>query len=147
MRTTSKSPQEIRQLGVVLVVAMPGLALAAFVAAMTLPVDSARPALAMVGLLAVFGAAGAGLVMTRVTETRTQAMPLRMWMVVSVASSVTSLHTLYTDYPEVPGLLTSLSSVVYTVAVLGSVVPAMVAAIQVENSVKSWGVASPELPT
>lgn len=147
MRTTSKSPREIRQLGVVVVAAMPGLALAAFVAAMTLPLESARPALAVVGLLGVCGGAGAGLVMMRVTETRTRTMPLRVWMVVSVVSSFTALRTLYTDYPEVSGLLTSLSSVVYTVAVLGSAALAMVAAIQVENSVRSWGVGSPELPS
>ncbi|MEU0883265.1 hypothetical protein ABZ345_32050 [Lentzea sp. NPDC005914] len=144
---TNKSPQEIRQLGVVLVAATPGLALTAFVAAMTLPLYSTvRPGIAAVGVLAVFGAAGTGLVMTTVTEALTKTMPLRVGVVVSVAASTTSLHTLYTEYPEVRGLLTSLSSVAFTAAVLASAAMALLAAVQVEQSVKSWGVGSPDLP-
>ncbi|MDX8035051.1 hypothetical protein SK803_32955 [Lentzea sp. BCCO 10_0856] len=78
MRTwrSTRSPQEIRQLGVVLVAATPGLAL---------------------GVMAVFGALAVGLVMTRVTVVLTQTKPLRVWTIVSAVGSTTSLSTLYTD--------------------------------------------------
>lgn len=129
-----------------LVAATPGLALAAFVAGMTLPYPGIGAGLAVVGVLAVFGTSAVGLVMTRVTEVLTQTKPLRIWMVVSAAATTTSLSTLYTDYPEVSGLLTSLSSVVFTVAVVASGLMVTFAVVQIEQSVRSWGTVSPELP-
>jgi hypothetical protein len=140
------STQEIRQFGVVLVAAGPGLVLAAFVAGMTLPLfDVARVFIAAAGVVAVFGVVAIGLVMTSVTEVFPQAKALRMWTVVSVIGGVNALSTLYTDHPEEAGLLTSLSSVVFTVVVLTSVSAVVFAAVQVEQSVKSWGVVTPEL--
>lgn len=141
------STQEIRQFGVVLVAAGPGLVLAAFVAGMTLPLfDVARAFIAAEGVVAVFGMVATGLVMTSVTEVFPQAKPLRVWMMVSVVGGTFALSTLYTDYPEEAGLLTSLSSVVFTVVVLSSMLAVVFATVQVEQSVKSWGVVIPELP-
>ena len=47
-----------------------------------------------------------------------------------------ALLTLYTDYPEVDGLLTSLSSVVFTVAVAASMVVVMFVAVEVDRNAK-----------
>jgi hypothetical protein len=98
--------QEIRQFGVVLVAAGPGLALAAFVAGMTLPLhDFVRAMIAGTG-------------------------------VVPFTTGTVALSTLYTDHPEVDGLLTSLSSVVFTVAVVASMLVVSFFTVQVDQSAK-----------
>lgn len=130
-----------------LVAATPGLALAAFVAGMTLPYAGIGVMLAAVGVMAVLGALAVGLVMTRMTEALTPTKSLHVWAIVSAVGGTTSLSTLYTDYPEVHGLLTSLSSVVFTVVVMASMLMVVYAAVQVDQSVRSWGTVSPELPT
>jgi len=141
------SPQQVRQLGVVLVAAGPGLALAAFVAGMTLPLfDVARTYIAAEGVVSVAGGIGVGLVMMRMSEALVAVKPLRTWMLVNVLAGTTALLTLYTDYPEKTGLLTSLSSVVFTVAVLVSVLGTVYALHRVEQGIKSWGLVLPELP-
>ncbi|WP_439664119.1 hypothetical protein ACSHWB_23340 [Lentzea sp. HUAS TT2] len=141
------SPQQIRQHGVVLVAASPGMALAAFVAGMTLPLfDVARAFIAAEGVVSVAGGMGAGLVLARTSEALVAVKPLRVWMMVNVVAGTTALLTLYTDHPEKTGLLTSLSSVVFTVAVLASVLGTFYVLHQAEQGIKSWGLALPELP-
>ncbi|GGU55168.1 hypothetical protein GCM10010178_54490 [Lentzea flava] len=131
-----------------LVAAAPGLALAVFVAGMTLPLyPGVGAVLAAVGCLAVLGVLGVGLTMTKVTEVVTHIKPLRVWAIVCGSGTYTSLSTLYTDYPEVNGLLTSVSSVVFTVVVVASTSLVLYAALEVEASVKAWGTVPPELPT
>ncbi|MDX3663982.1 hypothetical protein PV646_42430 [Streptomyces sp. ID05-26A] len=129
--------QEIKQFGVVLVSAGPGLALAAFVAGMTLPLyDFIRVLIAGQGVLSTLGCAAVGVVVVQVPDLPRLAKVLRFWILVPFVTGFIALETLYTDYPEVDGLLTSLSSVVFTVAVVASTGATTFVAALVDQSVK-----------
>ncbi|MDX8050062.1 hypothetical protein SK571_11785 [Lentzea sp. BCCO 10_0798] len=131
------STQEIRQFGVVLVAAGPGLALAAFVAGMTLPLhDFVRAMIAGMGVAAAFSCVCMGVVVFQVPDLPRLAKLLRFWLVIPFTTGTVALSTLYTDHPEVDGLLTSLSSVVFTIAVVASMLVVTFFTVQVDQSAK-----------
>ncbi|MET9231298.1 hypothetical protein [Lentzea sp. NPDC003310] len=135
-RLGSMSPQQIRQLGVVLAAAGPGLGLAAFVAGMTVPLyDFARVLLAGAGVVAAVGCAAVGVVVIQVPDLPRLAKALRFGFLVPFVAGFVALQTLYTDFPEVDGLLTSLSSVVFTIAVVASMGASMTIAALTDRSV------------
>ncbi|MFD4670085.1 hypothetical protein ACFWNN_10140 [Lentzea sp. NPDC058450] len=130
-------PEEIKRWGVALVAAGPGMALAAFVAGMTLPVYSyVRPWLAWPGAVAALGCVLSGLLVLRVPDLARVNKLLRYCLGVPISLGVVTLNILYTDYPEVDGLLTSLSSIVLTLVVVASIGLTMVLAHRVERVVK-----------
>ncbi|GLY53685.1 hypothetical protein [Lentzea sp. NBRC 102530] len=132
------SSQEIRQYGVALVAAGPGLALTAFVAGMTLPLrDFARQWLAWPGALAALGCVVAGVLVLRVPDLQRLNKLLRYCLGVPVSFGTISLLTLYTDHPGVDGLLTSLSSVVFTLAMVASAGLTLFVALRVERAAKA----------
>jgi Na+/melibiose symporter-like transporter len=61
---------------------------------------------------------------------------LRIWLGAPAGAGTIALLTLCTDYPEVNGLLTSLSSVVFTVATVASMVVVMFVGVAVDRNAK-----------
>ncbi|GGN24550.1 hypothetical protein GCM10011609_78200 [Lentzea pudingi] len=141
------SAQEVRQLGVVLVAAGPGLALAAFVAGMTLPLyDFLRVLLAGEGVLAALGCAAVGVAVIKVPDLSRLVKVLRFGSIVPFVTGFIALETLYTDFPEADGLLTSLSSVVFTVAVVASTGAVMFVVAQVDRNTRGSGLPETFIP-
>ncbi|MGI5501994.1 hypothetical protein [Lentzea sp. CA-135723] len=137
-------PEEIRRYGVALVAAGPGLALAAFVAGMTLPLyDHVRPWLAWPGAAVALGCVLSGALVLRVPDLARLNKLLRYCLGVPVGLGVVTLSILYTDHPEVDGLLTSLSSVVFTLVVVVSIGATLFVAQQVERVVKAGTAGQP----
>ncbi|MCX2953808.1 hypothetical protein [Lentzea sp. NEAU-D7] len=142
------SPREIRQLGVVLVAAAPGMALAAFVSAMTLPLyDFVRPWFVAWGLLVTLGCAAVGVVVVQVPDLTRLAKAFRFSLFIPVVTGFIALETLYTDYPEVDGLLTSPSSIAFTVAVIASLAGLSYVGVQVDRTAKHDQRGGPALET